>query len=251
MVYSPMPFTLAHPLAVFPFRRTRMDMTTLIIGSMAPDFDYLYHTHAGIILSHSLPGIIYYCLPITISVAMLWHFVVKAGLASALPLSLVRQYSDWLSSKWEFQSFFRIVTIIVSTVIGVITHLAWDSFTHINGFFVQNIVFLTRRTCIFNFPVYKLLQYGCGLMGAFIVLFVIVEHSSQRPLMTVRHHPIIFWITALSVFVVFCIARYFTMQYDSLGELLKYTIVIFLSGFSFSITLASIVVRIYNKVQQS
>jgi hypothetical protein len=41
------------------------------------------------------------------------------------------------------------------------------------------------------------------------------------------------------------------MQYDSLGELLKYTIVIFLSGFSFSITLASIVVRIYNKVQQS
>ena len=116
-----MPFTLAHPLAVIPFRKTRMDMTALIIGSMAPDFDYFYHTHIGVILSHSFPGIIYYCLPITISVALLWHFVVKTSLASALPLSLCCKYSDWLSSRWEFQSFLRIIVIIVSAVAGVMT----------------------------------------------------------------------------------------------------------------------------------
>ena len=246
-----MPFTLAHPLAVIPFRKTRMDMTALIIGSMAPDFDYFYHTHSGFILSHSLPGIIYYCLPITISVALLWHFVVKASLASALPLSLCCKYSDWLSSRWEFQSFLRIIVIIVSAVAGVMTHLAWDSFTHINGFFVQNIDFLTRRTFVFNFPLYKLLQYSCGLVGASMVLFVIVRHSSQEPPMVVRHHLKIFWITALSVFIVLCTVRYYSMQYGSMDELLKYTIVILLSGIVVSITLASIVVRIYSVVQRS
>ncbi len=57
-----MPFTLAHPLAVVPFRKTRLDMTSLVIGSMAPDFDYLYHTQTGTSLSHSLAGVIYSCL---------------------------------------------------------------------------------------------------------------------------------------------------------------------------------------------
>jgi hypothetical protein len=218
---------------------------------MAPDFDYIYHTHAGIILSHSLPGVIYYCLPVTISVALLWHFIVKASLATALPVTMVRKYSDWLSNRWEFHSFSRIITIIVSSVVGVMTHLAWDSFTHINGFFVQNIVFLTRITCILNFPVYKLLQYGCGLLGACMIFYVIVRHSSKIPQMIVRHHPQKFWITASFVFVVFCTARYGTMSYGSFGELLKYTVVIFLSGFAVSITLAAIVVWIDNMVQRS
>jgi hypothetical protein len=80
-------FTPAHPVAVFPFRKTRMDMTGFVIGSMAPDFDYLFHTHTGTSLSHSLIGIIYYCLPITIGIACVWHFIVKASLASALPNS--------------------------------------------------------------------------------------------------------------------------------------------------------------------
>jgi len=246
-----MPFTLAHPLAVFPFRKTRFDMTSLVIGSMAPDFDYIYHTHAGVILSHSLPGIIYYCLPVTIGVANLWHFIVKTSLATALPVSMVCKYSDWLSNSWEFQSFLRIVTIIVSAVVGVMTHLAWDSFTHINGFFVQNIVFLTRITLIFNFPVYKLLQYGCGLVGACVIFSVIVLHSSKMPQLVVRHHPKRFWITAFIVFVAFCTARYGTMSYGSMGELLKYAVVIIVSGFAVAITLASMAVRIYDKFQRS
>ena len=82
-------------------------MTSLVIGSMAPDFDYIIHTQAGTVLSHSLSGVIYYCLPITVGITLLWHFIIKASLASALPVPLVCKYSDWLSNSWECKSLFR------------------------------------------------------------------------------------------------------------------------------------------------
>ena len=37
-------------------------MASLVIGSMAPDFDYLYRTQTCTSLSHSLAGVLYYCL---------------------------------------------------------------------------------------------------------------------------------------------------------------------------------------------
>jgi hypothetical protein len=250
-MFSIMPFTLAHPLAVYFFRKTRLDMTSLVIGSMAPDSDYILHTQAGTILSHSLIGVIYYCLPITVGVAFLWHFIIKPSLASALPIPLVRKYSDWLSNSWEYKSLFRLLTILISAVVGILTHLAWDSFTHISGYFVQNIAFLTQITFIYNFPVFKILQYGCGIVGAFLVLYVVVLHSSKMPEPVVRRHPKIFWVTMLFVFVVFCIVRLLTLPDASFVKLLRYTVVNFLSGFAISITLASIVVKTYNRFQQS
>lgn len=226
-------------------------MTCLIIGSMAPDFDYLYHTQAGTSLSHSLAGVLYYCLPITVGVAFLWHFIIKASLASALPNSLVRKYSDWLSNSWECKSLFRLLIILISAVVGTLTHLAWDSFTHISGFFVQNIAFLTKITFIYNLPVFKLLQYGCGILGAFLVLYIIVIHTSQKPQHVIPRYPKSFWITALFVFVVFYITHFLTLTHVPFIKLLKYGIINLLSGFAISITVASVVVRIYHGFQPS
>jgi hypothetical protein len=246
-----MPFTLAHPLAVFPFRKTRLDMTCLVIGSMAPDFDYLFRTQFGTLISHSPNGIVCYLLPITLGVACLWHFIIKASFASALPRSLALKYSDWLTNSWEYKSLFRLFIILISAFIGIITHLAWDSFTHSSGFFVQKIAFLTKITFIYHLPVFKLLQYGCGILGAVTVVFVVIHHYSKKPQLIIPRHTKGFWITALFVFGVFCIARSFARPHVSFVHLLRYTIVNFLSGSIVSITIASVVVRIYNRFQLS
>lgn len=40
-----MPFTFAHPAAVLPFSKKQVNyisVTALILGSMAPDFEYFY-----------------------------------------------------------------------------------------------------------------------------------------------------------------------------------------------------------------
>ncbi|MCX6122781.1 MAG: DUF4184 family protein [Ignavibacteriales bacterium] len=246
-----MPFTLAHPLAVFPFRKTRLDMTCLVIGSMAPDFDYLFRTQIGTLISHSPNGIIRYCIPVTLGAACVWHFIIKSSLASALPRSLALKYSDWLTNSWEYKSLFRLFIILFSAFVGIITHLVWDSFTHSSGYFVQNISFLTERTFIYQIPIFKLLQYGCGILGAVTVLFVVILHISEKPLLVVPRHPKSFWITALFVLVVFCIARSFTLPHVSFVRLLRYTIVNFLSGSAVSITVASVVVRIYDRFRTS
>jgi hypothetical protein len=224
-------------------------MTSLIIGSMAPDFDYIIHTQTGTSISHSLAGVIYYCLPITVGVAFLWHFIIKPSLASALPNFLVRKYSDWLLNSWDCKSLFRFLIILVSAVIGTITHLTWDSFTHISGYFVQNIAFLTKITFIYNFPVFKLLQYGCGLLGAFLVLYIVIIHSSQKPQLVVHRYPKCFWITALFVFIVFGITHFLTLTHVSLVQLVRYSVINLLSGSAISITIASVVVRIYHSFQ--
>jgi hypothetical protein len=218
---------------------------------MAPDFDYLFRTQVGTLISHSPNGIIRYCLPITLGVACIWHFIIKASLASALPRSLAVKYSDWLSNSWEYKSLFRLFIILISAFVGIITHLAWDSFTHSSGFFVQKIAFLTKITFIYHLPVFKLLQYGCGIVGAVAVLFVVILHISEKPLLVVPRHPKSFWITALFVLVVFCIARFFALHYVSFVQLLRYTIVNFISGSAVSITVASVVVRIFDRFQPS
>ena len=226
-------------------------MTSLVIGSMAPDFDYLYHTQIGNSLSHSLVGVVYYCLPITVGVAFLWHLIVKASLASALPNSLVHKYSDWLSNSWECKSLSHLLIILISAIVGTLTHLAWDSFTHISGFFVQNIAFLTNATFFYNLPVFELLQYGCGILGFFVVLYIIAIHSSKKPQLVIPRYPKSFWITTLFVFVVFCAVHPFILTYDSFVQTLKYTFVNFLFGFAVSITIASVIVKMYHGFQMS
>ena len=42
-----MPLTIAHPAAVLPFRHSRLPISALVIGSLAPDFEYFLHLHAN------------------------------------------------------------------------------------------------------------------------------------------------------------------------------------------------------------
>src|SRR5581483_12465816 len=49
------PFTLAHPAAVLPLRRRGLVFSALVVGSMAPDFEYFFGLKRPI--SHTMPGI--------------------------------------------------------------------------------------------------------------------------------------------------------------------------------------------------
>ena len=49
----------------------------------------------------------------------------------------------------------------------MLTHVAWDSFTHLEGFMVRNLSILTYTVPILDFhiPIFKFLQHGGTLVG--------------------------------------------------------------------------------------
>lgn len=130
-----MPFTLAHPAVVLPLLRHPFVPAALVAGSMAPDVPY-YLTAAGITSTqagdwygpllnathtHSLTGLPIDLLYAVALVAVYW--LVRAPITALLPPGLALpqhtrptrvQYYGWL---------------LLSSLIGVATHLLWDAFT--------------------------------------------------------------------------------------------------------------------------
>ncbi|HEY3239034.1 MAG TPA: DUF4184 family protein [Acidimicrobiia bacterium] len=161
------PFTLAHAAAGPPLWRLtgrRLVFSALVVGSMAPDFEYLLHLRTTRTIGHTLPGLVLMCLPASLLVLAVWHGVVKRPLATLVParashlaVAAHRAFS-WTPAE-------RFITICCSVLLGAWSHLTWDAFTHRNGLVVRHLDFLTHRVGVGHLHVYNVLQYTSGLLG--------------------------------------------------------------------------------------
>ena len=162
-----MPFTLAHPAAVLPLRRTRLPFSALVVGSMSPDFEYLLRLSPTSVVSHTPLGLVSFCVPASLVVLGLFHELwlpalrvlcgrevrpAGAGVPQRSPLVLARGF----------------LVMIVAILVGALTHLIWDAFTHEHGWAVARMPLLVRtvfETRWGGVRVYKLLQHGSTLAG--------------------------------------------------------------------------------------
>ncbi|HET7456508.1 MAG TPA: DUF4184 family protein, partial [Gemmatimonadaceae bacterium] len=76
-----MPFTLSHPAAagaLHPLvRRGWLPLSALVVGTMAPDFEYLIHLRPLALWGHSAVGLFAFCLPAGLAVLAAWELVVR------------------------------------------------------------------------------------------------------------------------------------------------------------------------------
>lgn len=172
-----MPLTFAHPLAIIPFRRFRFPFSALVIGSLTPDFNYLFLTQYK--MGHTLLGQFYFCLPVGLLTFLLYHSFVKKPLISLLPNSHSRVLSGIKKINYFSSEIFPYV--IVGLLIGSFTHYLWDSFTHFYGFAVKELTFLQRSTPIWHIRFYKVLQHLSTLAGAIILVILYYKwYQSNR-----------------------------------------------------------------------
>jgi hypothetical protein len=162
-----MPFTLSHPAIILPLYRLRyLDFTALAVGSMAPDLEYFFRPQALSVWGHSPVGLLFFNLPLTIVVALLFHQIIKPALIPQLPAPYDHYYSAARYQSWITTpaSYWKIP---LSAIIGAASHVLWDSFTHRSGFFVNQLPLLKSSFPIanLNLPIYTLLQYGFSLIG--------------------------------------------------------------------------------------
>lgn len=170
-----MPFTFSHPAIVLPLSylpKRWISLTALIVGSMTPDFEYFLRMKVQSYYSHTLSGIFWFDLPLGIIITFLFHTIVRNSLFLNLPLQIKARLFEYQKFDWINYFKHNWIVVIISLLIGIASHLFWDSFTHNHGYFVEIIPSLKNKTNLFNLqiPIYKILQHSSSLVGAIIIV---------------------------------------------------------------------------------
>lgn len=209
-----MPFTFAHPAAVLPLRtkkNTYTNFSALVLGSMAPDFEYFIHFRPYQVYGHTILGQIFYNLPLVIIVYLVFNMLIKEPLIINLPAPLYNQYSYLLKNELRIKTLRSFFVFIYSALLGMFTHLLWDSFTHKEGYFVKSVHFFSNTINIIGhkFPLYKVLQHGSSIIGMLILLLYTFMISRKDKKIIIKANvnkksQFIYWISI--VFIQFVIA---------------------------------------------
>ena len=171
-----MPFTPAHIAAALPFRHSRLVWSALVIGTMAPDFEYFIRFEPGLPYGHRFPGVFLVTLPLALVTLWLFHAYVKAPFVALLPAGFRHRLAPYMGKFW-FGGPGRFGLIVVSVLIGVLTHIAWDSFTHGNAWLVRYLPLLQTPIHLHRVrtvPLYKLLQHGSTLFGLTVLAVAVL-----------------------------------------------------------------------------
>lgn len=163
-----MPFTLSHAAAVLPLHRHSpypLPLTALMVGSMAPDFGYFFSHEASRAFTHSFSGLVLFSLPAGLAV---WLFYVAVLEKATITL---------LSDRWHTRfahtdaiTFPLVLRACVAILLGAVTHLLWDSFTHRGTFATDGFPVLLRPVPgVAWLPVYHLLHGLSSVVGLWIL----------------------------------------------------------------------------------
>jgi hypothetical protein len=123
-----MPFTISHAAAAFAVHalgRSRLPLAAIMVGSTTPDLVFYVPQFAEYDNSHSLSGAVTFCMPLGL---LIWWFFIRV---------LERPTMSWLPEAWRTRitptprpDLRAWCWAALAVVLGAITHLVWDSFTH-------------------------------------------------------------------------------------------------------------------------
>ncbi len=187
-----MPFTVSHVAAVVPGYRwlSRWHVfSAAVIGSMVPDFGLLLPLSFGRWQTHSLSALFTFCLPVGLCAFWLTQLLIKPAVIEVLPDrayarlcaapagAALRQLRGWLYAA-------------AAIVLGALTHLVWDGFTHEDARGVRMFPMLEDYGPEVEghaLQLYRWLQYGSSVLGLAVVLAALwlwLRHApaSQGPL---------------------------------------------------------------------
>lgn len=179
-----MPWTFAHPAAVLPLRSLCprwLSLPALILGAISPDLGYHVAMFDWARFCHSPLGIVAGCLPLGLLLLVLlqrWHRpltvllpaphrqLIRAGLQPA------QHAAPWL------------VVAVASLLLGAVTHVVWDAFTHAGRWGVLLVPGLNEP--LFDavgrqFRVFNLLQHLSTVVGLAALALAYRRCLQQQP----------------------------------------------------------------------
>jgi hypothetical protein len=130
---------------------------------MIPDLVYFLPLGVSGAQSHSVHGLLWFCLP-----AGVMGWVAYQGL---VPTAVARRVRPGRPIDWSPSA---LLPVAVSVLVAAATHVAWDSFTHTTGFAVQALPALRQPVHLADWyqpSVFTLLQHGSTLGGLSALAF--------------------------------------------------------------------------------
>ncbi|MCB2407368.1 DUF4184 family protein [Hymenobacter lucidus] len=201
-----MPFTPAHPALVLPLLRPlhrQLSATGLVLGAMAPDFEYFLRLRPDGIYGHTLAGIFWLDLPLIMAFAWLFHKLVKLPLTQCLPAVLRARLLPLVGTTWPVRRLFS-GPVLLGALLGCASHIVWDWFTHNDGLVVMSWPLLQQPLPGFQlgWPLYTFLQYvstfvGLGSIGWFVLALPARPTPAPPPTRT----RFTFWLATAAVLI--------------------------------------------------
>lgn len=140
---------------------------------MAPDFEYFIRFRPWGTLGHTFPGVFLLDLPVSLLVLWQFHAYAKEPLYMWLPDS-VRQRIRLGPLAMPVKDAKQFALVCLSILIGVATHIVWDSFTHPSLWLYDRWQFL-RQTVVLPFgmdrEVARVIQHVSSVFGVVVLVF--------------------------------------------------------------------------------
>lgn len=181
-----MPFTFAHPAFVIPLlrqKKIRFSATGLIVGSIAPDFESFLKFGGQKTFSHTWLGMFWFDLPMAFFIALVFHLFIRDAFIDNLPGPIQKRFINYRG--FDFLDFCRknTLTFVFSLLIGILSHLLSDGFTHLNFYHPDDI---TSRVMIWHWHVFILIQYFTSALGLLYVFYSVFRISKKLNVNSVK-----------------------------------------------------------------
>jgi hypothetical protein len=177
------PLTIAHPIAAIPLRHPlgRLGvLAALVIGSITPDLPLFLPLPISRNTSHSMLGLLF-CLPAGVLGYLLYDYVLDRPLRALMPEGmqrrLVRVGRDARPPVWS-------PAVLVSLLVGAVTHITWDSFTHGGAAGVGGwLPVIETRLAVgpYRIFVFTLLQHLSSVVGMGVLMVWIWRWYRRAP----------------------------------------------------------------------
>ena len=181
-----MPITfLAHQAPVLPLARRwpgKIDGIALAIGTMSPDFAYVVSRTRLMFWAHTLPAIVWFCVPATLIVSWLIARVLAPVVPDHLPSAGAFHLHDYRGLATHR---FSPLTTMAAAAFGAWTHIVLDAFTHDYGWFAQHVPLYTRPLGAWLFRGAHWSLYRLGALGSHFglsafSLFLLYRYGKAR-----------------------------------------------------------------------
>jgi len=171
-----MPFTPSHAVVALPFVRTPLVPAAIAIGAMTPDLPlFLRGVGLSYGFTHQATNVVWTAL-IAFVLLLVWRVLLRPALVALAPDALAaRLPEDWratgpnaaLDVVVPHRRIGDAVLLAVSLLIGVLSHIVWDLFTHEGRWGVDMLPLLQQSWG--PLTGYKWLQHGSSALGLLIL----------------------------------------------------------------------------------
>lgn len=198
-----MPFTPSHAIVALPFVRTPLVPAAIAIGAMTPDISLFLR---GVGLNYAFlhdPANVVWTTVLALALFLVWRVLLRPAAPELLPswVSTRLPESWWVSGlaaatrslsrdeRPRYRTWRPLYPflLVLSAMLGVLSHILWDAFTHESRWGVQLLPALEQSWGPFDG--YKWLQYGSsalGLLGLGVWAALWLRRATPRPEQRIR-----------------------------------------------------------------